>query len=206
MPFYPPPEPVSFHADIAPIFAMHCNGCHGAAGGLSLRQHAALLRGGNLGRIIVTGDSERSVLIHFVDGRRGEAHRMPIGGRPLSTRQIELLRRWIDEGAKEDAPLPRKSYSLRDVLLPVRIGCRVPVAAYFTIEALHPQSGAVLWSEAASLKSPPEQNDAGPPGANLHWDLRLAPGWPAAVTIRLTIEHPASPPQTVEFRASPLPR
>ena len=183
---------VSFHADVAPIFAMHCNGCHGEAGKLSLRSHSDALRGGNLGKIIIVGDAERSLLIHFVDGRRGEAHRMPIGGRPLSARQIETLRRWIDEGAKTDAPAAKQILRRTDVRLPTRITCRIPVAAYLTIELLHPATGAVLWSETASLKSPPEQNDAGPPGQPLHWDLRQAPGWPAAVNVQLTIEHAAS--------------
>ncbi len=129
--------PVSFHVDVAPLFAMHCNGCHGNAGGLSLRSYAATLKGGNSGKILIAGDAERSLLIHFVDGRRGEAHRMPIGGRPLSARQIENLRRWIDEGAKEDAPAAGHIHSKMAVNLPARINCIVSVAAYLTIVTEH---------------------------------------------------------------------
>ena len=47
--------PVSFHSDVAPIFAMHCNGCHGDAGGLSLRRHSDVLKGGNMGKAIIAG-------------------------------------------------------------------------------------------------------------------------------------------------------
>ena len=196
--------PVSFHSDVAPIFAMHCNGCHGDAGGLSLRRQSDVLKGGNMGKVIVAGDAERSLLIHFVDGRRGEAHRMPIGGRPLSARQIETLRRWIDEGARADAPAAKQRYRRADVKLPARIAVRVPVSAYLSIEVLHPGTGAVLWSETASLKSPPEQNDAGAPGTPLHWDIRRAPAWPAAVTVQLSIEHAASLPESIEFIATLL--
>ena len=196
--------PVSFYSDIAPIFAMHCNGCHGDAGGLSLRRHGDALKGGNMGKVIIAGDAERSLLIQFVDGRRGEAHRMPIGGRPLSARQIETLRRWIDEGAKADAPIAKQIHRQVDVKLPARITVRVPVSAYLTIEVLRPGTGAILWSETASLKSPPEQNDAGPPGTPLHWNLRPAPDWPAAVTVQLSIQHTASQPQNIEFSTTPF--
>ena len=196
--------PVSFHGDVAPIFAMHCNGCHGDAGGLSLRRHSDVLKGGNMGKVIVAGDAERSLLIHFVDGRRGEAHRMPIGGRPLSARQIETLRRWIDEGAKADAPAAKQRYRRTDVKLPARITVRVPVSAYLAIEILHPGTGAVLWSETASLKSPPEQNDAGAPGAPLHWDIRRAPDWPTAVTVQLSIEYVVRKPLNIEFSTTPI--
>lgn len=33
--------PISFHQDVAKIFAYHCNGCHGDAGGLNLRSYQA---------------------------------------------------------------------------------------------------------------------------------------------------------------------
>src|SRR3954453_18875945 len=94
--------PVSYSREIAPLLAMHCNGCHGDSGGLSLRTFRELMTGGNLGKVIVPGDPEASLLIHFVDGRRGENHRMPKDGSRLTPDQITLLRRWITEGARED--------------------------------------------------------------------------------------------------------
>src|SRR5687768_432756 len=99
MPFEPP---VSYHQDVAKIFAYHCNGCHGEARGLSLRGYKEAMAGGNKGKVIIAGDAENSLLIHFIDGRRGEAHRMPIGGKPLRPALIGTIRRWINEGAKED--------------------------------------------------------------------------------------------------------
>jgi hypothetical protein len=197
---------VSFYGDVAPILAMHCNGCHGDSSGLSLRSYDNLLRGGNMGKVLIAGDAENSLLIQFVDGRRGEAHRMPLGGRPLSAKQIETLRRWIDEGAKSDDPVlaVKQIHRLKDVKLPARINCRVAASGYLTVEVLHPATGAVLWSETASLKSPPERNDAGAPGEWLHWQVRPAPGWPAEVNVQLSIEHAAARPDSVEFSASPL--
>src|SRR4051794_34217687 len=93
----PAPVPVSFSRDIAPILAMHCNGCHGDSGGMSTRSYAELMAGGNLGKVIVPGDPSRSLVIHFLEGRRGPEHRMPKDCRPLSDAQIELFRRWISD-------------------------------------------------------------------------------------------------------------
>lgn len=201
----PPPAPVSYHRDVAAIFALHCNGCHGDAGGLSLRRYRDAMAGGNLGKVIIAGDAERSLLIHFVDGRRGEARRMPAGGRPLSSAQIETLRRWIDDGANEDSPgnARREVRRLDGIPIaanrPIRIACTVAAQAYLTVAVLDPVTGAVLWSEVAPLKSPKEQNDVGEPGEPLHWDVRAAPGWPAAVALQLTVEHAAVQPLDIAF-------
>src|SRR5688500_755064 len=96
-------QSVSYSRQIAPILAMNCNLCHGAnpestAGGLSTRTLADLNRGGNLGPVIVAGDPDRSPLFQFVSGARGEAHRMPLGGAPLTAGEVDVIRRWILEG------------------------------------------------------------------------------------------------------------
>ena len=96
----PPPTPVSFSRDIAPIMAMYCNACHGESGGISTRSYKELMLGGDLGTVVIPGDPDRSLLIHFLEGRRGENRRMPKNGRALSPHQIEIIRRWIAEGAR----------------------------------------------------------------------------------------------------------
>lgn len=202
---FAPPPPISFSGDVAPIFAMHCNGCHGDVGGLDLRSYRAAMTGGNLGKVIIAGDAERSLLIHFVDGRRGQARLMPVGGRPLSGAQIETLRRWIDAGAIEDNPAnaSREKRRIDAVPIaadrPIRITCTVPVQAYLTVSVSDPTTGAILWTEVAALKSPKEQNDAAEPGQPLHWVVRAAPGWPAAVDVQLSIEHAATKSFDIAF-------
>ncbi|MBK7925966.1 MAG: hypothetical protein IPJ98_00310 [Bryobacterales bacterium] len=101
-------QSVSYSREVAPVLAMNCHSCHGAnpesvAGGLSTRTWADLKKGGNLGPVIVPGDPERSALLQFVNGDRGEAHRMPLGGPPLTAIQISWIQRWIAEGAAEDS-------------------------------------------------------------------------------------------------------
>ncbi len=185
--------PVSYHHDVAKIFAYHCTGCRGEAGGLNLRTYRAVMEGGNKGKVLIAGDPENSLIIQFIEGRRGAAHRMPAGGAPLSAQQTATLRQWIAEGAKEDAEPAPHVRQFDNVKLPGRITCTVPVQAYLTITAANPASGQILWSDTASIKTPKEQNDAGQPGQPIHWDLRQAPGWPPSVTIRLTLQHTTDP-------------
>jgi hypothetical protein len=56
------------------------------------------LKGGLGGAVIVPGNSKDSRLLHRVLGLNGE-RRMPLGGEALTAAEIELIRRWIDEGA-----------------------------------------------------------------------------------------------------------
>ena len=204
----PPPSPVSFGREIAPIMALHCNSCHGEAGGLSTRSYADLMRGGNLGAVIVPGNADGSLLIYFLDGRRGDQHRMPQGGRPLSAGQIATIRRWIDEGATDD-DAQVKSYRLTRPGVRMergkitRVFCRVNTAAYLSVTMRDPNDGRLLWSEVASVKKPKEGGDAGEPGQTITWDLRAGTGWPDVVTLELSIEYAASEPRGTEFYARP---
>jgi len=131
---------------------------------------------------------------------------MPIGGRPLTPRQIETLRRWIDEGARADDPGRAIKWATRreSVRIPIQIQCRVNTSAYLTVAVVHPVTGATLWSQTASVKSPPEQNDAGPPGKWLTWKVRPEVEWPGIVDVKLSVEHASAPAESVEIRIEPL--
>ena len=92
---------VDFVRDIQPIFRVHCQSCHGeqnAKGQLRLDNKASALKGGISGAVIVPGDSRQSRLLHRVRGEGGEK-RMPLNGEALTSAQIELLTRWVEEGA-----------------------------------------------------------------------------------------------------------
>ncbi len=86
---------VDFARDIQPIFRAHCLPCHNAQKALAqLRlddKQSAL-------QVIVPAGSKESHLMHRILGE-GDAARMPLGADPLKPEQIELIRRWIDEGA-----------------------------------------------------------------------------------------------------------
>lgn len=92
---------VDFKRDIEPIFASACVQCHGpkkAAGQLRLDLKQAAMKGGISGAIITPGDAKASRLLARILGEGGE-QRMPLDSDPLKPEQIELIRRWIAEGA-----------------------------------------------------------------------------------------------------------
>jgi mono/diheme cytochrome c family protein len=95
------PARVDFARDIEPIFRAACASCHfgdKAKGELRLDSKAAAMKGGISGAVIRPGASNEPRLLHRVRGLNGEK-RMPLGGEALAPAQIELLKRWIDEGA-----------------------------------------------------------------------------------------------------------
>ncbi|MCI0388749.1 MAG: PSD1 and planctomycete cytochrome C domain-containing protein [Acidobacteria bacterium] len=92
---------IDFKRDIAPIFAQACYQCHGAQkamGQLRLDLKMPAMKGGISGPSIVPGNSKSSRLMQRILGEGGEAQ-MPMGSDPLKPEQIELIRRWIDQGA-----------------------------------------------------------------------------------------------------------
>ena len=102
----PPPERhkhiVDFKEQILPIFERACADCHGAkkaSGGLSLVSGSRILAGGITGKVVAPGRGEASYLVQRLLGKGGE-DRMPLERPPLAKEEIELIKKWIDQGAK----------------------------------------------------------------------------------------------------------
>ncbi len=93
---------VDFDAQIRPLITERCLECHSQdkrKGGLSLATWADVLDGGRSGPAIRPGNSRNSLLIHRV---RGDVEpQMPKDEDPLRPADLALLRRWIDQGARE---------------------------------------------------------------------------------------------------------
>jgi len=119
---------VSFTNDIRPILAANCFACHGPDEGarkaglrLDLREvSTAPLRRGRIA--IVPGDSSRSELINRITAA-DPFDRMPPpeAEKSLTPDEIELLRRWIDEGAEYEPHwsfVPPQRSSLPAVSMP----------------------------------------------------------------------------------------
>lgn len=97
------PVPIDFNRDISPILSDTCFTCHGPdptqrkAGLRFDNREGAFAKAG----VIVPGDSLNSRLIKRITANDPETRMPPAAsGRTLSAKQVELLRRWIDEGAK----------------------------------------------------------------------------------------------------------
>ena len=106
----PPPQaaakPVDFNRDIRPILSDTCFKCHGPdekqrMANLRLDETEGLFvdRGGY--RIIVPGNAAQSKLYQKISST-DDSFRMPptYSGRTLTAKQIELIKEWIDQGAK----------------------------------------------------------------------------------------------------------
>ena len=98
--------PLDFNRDIRPILADNCYACHGPDQNQRMAGLRLDLRDSALGRLasghlaIAPGSPEESELIRRITAR-DEAHKMPpaYSGKELTRQQIDLLTRWIRQGA-----------------------------------------------------------------------------------------------------------
>jgi len=100
---------VSFRNDVQPILEANCMECHAPPAGkgylkigLSMATYADLMRGTMYGPVIVPGDSRHSILNMLVEGRADSSMRMPHGRNSLSSEEVEILRLWVEYGARPD--------------------------------------------------------------------------------------------------------
>ena len=104
----PPPAEktgVTYTGDVKPILEKTCFKCHGPEkqkGKLRLDSLAAALKGGEDGKVILPGNSAKSILVHNVARIGDEDNWLPPTdkGAPLTKDQVGLIRAWINQGAK----------------------------------------------------------------------------------------------------------
>ena len=94
---------VDFNRDVRPILNAHCMACHGGvkhAGGISVQFREDILGKGKSGEIcVVPGKPEASELIRRLT-TDDEDDRMPKEKPALSPEQVDILTRWVAQGAK----------------------------------------------------------------------------------------------------------
>ncbi|HEY3393879.1 MAG TPA: c-type cytochrome domain-containing protein, partial [Lacipirellulaceae bacterium] len=102
-----PAGEVSYQHDVLPILQANCHGCHQpakASGAMEMTAFKNLLAAGESGSpAIVPGKPDESYLIEQITPEDGEAA-MPQGKKPLDESQVALIRRWIEQGARDDTP------------------------------------------------------------------------------------------------------
>src|SRR5581483_9186424 len=106
-----PNAPVSYYKKIRPILQAQCQGCHQPAkskGGYVMTDFAKLPAGGeectkDKKQAVVAKDPGKSFLIEQITPDGGKAE-MPPKKAPLPDTDIQLIRRWISEGAIDDTP------------------------------------------------------------------------------------------------------
>lgn len=95
-------QPIDFVDQVRPILQRHCYACHGdekQKSGFRLDIKSEAFSGGDgYGAAIVAGDLEGSPLIELITSEDDDT-RMPPDGDGLSSAEIELLSRWVQQGA-----------------------------------------------------------------------------------------------------------
>lgn len=115
---------ISFKADVYPVLSRNCLACHQpggegyAASGLSMESYEMLMKGTKFGPVIVSGSSLNSSLILLIEHKadpsinmpkprkdltgKSRAHLLAWSGEQLSADEIGLIKKWIDQGAKNN--------------------------------------------------------------------------------------------------------
>jgi len=92
-----------FAVRVEPVFAGHCNNCHGRSkqrSRLRLDNYEAVMRGGKHGAVVKAGNAQSSELFHRVTLPAADDKAMPAEGKkPLSADEIKILQLWIAAGA-----------------------------------------------------------------------------------------------------------
>lgn len=101
--------PVSFSQDVKPVLDKHCIECHqvGGAGtlasGFDMTTYEGLMKGTNFGPMVIIGDPEGSNILVLMEGRADPSISMPHGQRdPVAKQDIQTIRTWIEQGAKNN--------------------------------------------------------------------------------------------------------
>lgn len=97
---------ISYQQDVMPILETKCISCHLPPNGegylrsqLNMNSYESIMEGAIYGPVVVPGDSQHSVLNMLVEGRLDASMRTP---HPLTEEEIEILRRWVDQGARNN--------------------------------------------------------------------------------------------------------
>jgi len=105
---------VSFSDDVQPLLLEYCIACHDksaegyATSGFSLEDYESVMKGTNLGPVVVANSSYSSALFLVVAHKTEPEIHMPPHhedawaegrGTPLTEEQIETIKVWIDQGA-----------------------------------------------------------------------------------------------------------
>ena len=105
---------VDFRKEVWPIFENKCLKCHGPEkqkGGFRVDRLGYLLKGGDSGEpAIISNDAIKSHLVNLITSN-DEDKIMPPKGKPLSDKQIQLIKKWIDTGniwPGDDGTIPKE--------------------------------------------------------------------------------------------------
>jgi hypothetical protein len=100
----PSKEKVTYQENVVGVFRNRCGSCHNPdkqKGGLNLDNYGSAMQGGGSGKVIEPGNAENSTL--FLAITHKEEPKMPPNSPKIPDAEIELIRKWIEGGALENA-------------------------------------------------------------------------------------------------------
>jgi len=97
-------ENPSFAKDVKPIFDKRCVTCHSKRlkGGYSIETYDKVMTSGDHAPVIVVGNAADSTLAKMLRGVKTPAGGQMPPGKPLKKEQIDLIERWINQGAQNN--------------------------------------------------------------------------------------------------------
>ncbi len=119
---------VSFTKDVLPVLTKNCGGCHGDAGNpkgrLKLTSFDNVKKGGAKGALLTVNNANQSLIMLRIAGPDNQ--KMPPGNRPrLANEEIQTIRDWINQGAKDDSNDPKvagKPKEMANIVVPKATG------------------------------------------------------------------------------------
>ena len=141
-------QPISFRNDIAAILLENCVACHGpkkAEGGYRIDTFDELLKPGDSGEapVVAASNAKGELIRRILSSDKSE--RMPSEADALMTAQIDVLKRWLAEGAKFDG---EKSNATLNLVIPPRTfadpPATYPAPAPVTAMAFSPDGAFLL--------------------------------------------------------------
>jgi hypothetical protein len=158
-------DPVSFSKDLAPILLTKCQSCHGPKKAKGKYRVDTFLRAMDKGASDQPGFTPRNLdesEVYYRLTTDDKDERMPSEGDPLSSKQIALFKRWIEEGSTFDGeqgaslasiipppvhPRSPEKYSLRIPIQALAYGAdgnELFVGGYHEITVWNPKDGKLL--------------------------------------------------------------
>ncbi len=98
---------ISYSKEVAPILDKFCATCHNEdedhPSQLFMDSYESLMKGGKHGVAIKAGNAKESLLMQKMDAEPPFGKKMPPSKKLIPTdEQVEILRQWIDQGAKKN--------------------------------------------------------------------------------------------------------
>lgn len=130
---------------IHPIFESKCNVCHNndkAKGDLLLVSPETILKGGENGEVIISGDATKSELYRRVTLDPNHKDFMPTEGRtPLTNEEVVLIEWWINEGADFEKKIVELNLTdrIKSYLQEVGIGIKKTFLESLNVSKVSPQ-------------------------------------------------------------------